>query len=83
MIIRALCGCRMSYSSGVYSLCVSSGGYMCAYHPCPRSEGKDDCIDYIRVEEMRDSECAFCGELDIPEELQALYILYKYGRGEL
>ena len=83
MIVRALSAGRTSYYSGLYSLCVHPEGDMFAYHPCTMSEGDDLYYDHLTPEEMRRNQCRYCCYVDFPEDLLALYVLYKYGTGEL
>lgn len=67
------------YYEGDYSLEVHTKGAQFLKHKCPASTSVDSCYDQILPEELEDNQCRYCDELNIPENLQALYYLYQYG----
>ena len=71
----------IAYHEGDYSLEVfNKNPYMCLKHKCTASTLNDDCYDHILQDELEAMKCRYCNQLDIPEGLQALYYLLKWGR---
>ena len=69
------------YNEDDYSLQVyPQEGNLYLKHKCPTSTPGDNCYDYILSGELEKGVCRYCGDLDIPESLQALYYLYEYGK---
>lgn len=73
-------GC-LTYHENGYSLEIYPEGDAYLRHPCPKSsEGDGDHYDHILPHELKDNKCRYCTELNIPESLQTLFYLYRYGR---
>ena len=71
----------ITYHEREYSLEVfKTTPYVALKHKCPASTPKDNCYDHILQDELEAMKCRYCNQLDIPEGLQALYYLLKWGR---
>ena len=74
----------MTYHEGDYSLEVfNSSPYVALKHKCTASTRNDDCYDHILPDELENMQCRYCNQLNIPEGIQALYYLYRWGTGEI
>ena len=71
---------HISYHEGTYTIDIYDTGDLYMRHQCPRTYKKEDHHDYILPHEILNNKCQSCTTLNIPESLQALYYLYKYGR---
>ena len=73
---------HITYSEGKYSLDVYTDGNAFLKHKCTGSTREDSCFDFILPNELENNACRYCDEdeLNIPENIQALFYLYRWGR---
>ena len=69
----------LKYHEGDFTLEVYKGGYVSLKHKCPASTPKDNCYDHVLPDELESGICRYCNKIDVPESLQALYYLMKWG----
>ncbi len=68
----------LMYSEGRFRLEVNkSTGSMFSYHDCPATGVAPD---ILTKDEVVDDKCMYCGKLDMPENLRAMYILYNFNK---
>ena len=63
--------------------CGVPDGYMYAQHPCDGASG-DDPFDYrnaaLLFNEVLDEHCMDCGDINLPDDLKAIWYLYNFDR---
>ena len=76
MTVESIEGCII-FHEGTYQLNIYNNGNMNIKHQCTRSTKMESHFDYIRPDEMFNGKCVHCTTLNVPENLQALYWLYR------
>jgi hypothetical protein len=74
------------YRSGEYyvEVCVSSNSMVGVYarHNCPDYSLGNDYVNALLPQEVKDQKCSRCGKINMPEDLQCVYLLFKAGANE-